>query len=98
MSVEICRMDFPKKIYGDLVMPAGEYDAVRVVLGEGKGKNWWCVMYPPLCIPAATSADAEQFFTKEQEDLLYHSEKYTVRFLLFDICSDIGRFIGQLFS
>lgn len=40
---------FPTKTYGDLTLPAGEYDAFRIVLGEGKGKNWWCVLYPPLC-------------------------------------------------
>lgn len=41
--------DFPRKQYEDIVFPAGKYDAVRVVIGEGKGKNWWCVMFPPLC-------------------------------------------------
>ena len=40
---------FPTKTYGDLTLPAGEYDAFRIILGEGKGKNWWCVLYPPLC-------------------------------------------------
>jgi len=43
------RFDFPTKAYGDLILPSGNYEAVRVVLGEGKGKNWWCVLYPPLC-------------------------------------------------
>lgn len=40
---------FPTKTYGDFTLPAGEYDAFRIILGEGKGKNWWCVLYPPLC-------------------------------------------------
>ena len=40
---------FPTKQYENITLPAGKYDAVRVVLGEGQGKNWWCVMYPPLC-------------------------------------------------
>lgn len=42
--------DFPDRTYGDAFYPAGEYEAFRVVLGEGKGHNWWCVMFPPLCI------------------------------------------------
>ncbi|WDV46019.1 stage II sporulation protein R [Clostridiaceae bacterium M8S5] len=46
-SLENCY--FPTKSYGDIVLPAGEYQAVRIVLGSGKGKNWWCVMFPPLC-------------------------------------------------
>lgn len=42
--------DFPDRVYGDTVYPAGTYDALCVELGEGKGHNWWCVLFPPLCI------------------------------------------------
>lgn len=45
----LCKAEFPTKAYGDWVLPAGEYDALRVVLGEGQGRNWWCVLFPPLC-------------------------------------------------
>jgi len=48
-SVELGDFNFPAKAYGDLVLPSGEYEAVRVVLGNGEGRNWWCVLYPPLC-------------------------------------------------
>lgn len=41
--------DFPTKAYGNLVLPAGNYEALRVVIGKGQGANWWCVMFPPLC-------------------------------------------------
>lgn len=44
------RFDFPDRKYGDLMLPAGEYEAVRLVLGSGKGQNWWCVLFPPLCM------------------------------------------------
>ncbi len=44
------RFKFPDKEYSGIVYPAGEYDAVRLILGEGGGENWWCVMYPPLCV------------------------------------------------
>ena len=44
------RYEFPDKTYGDVTYPAGQYDALRLVLGEGEGQNWWCVMFPPLCI------------------------------------------------
>lgn len=40
---------FPTRSYADLVVPAGEYDSLRIVLGSGKGRNWWCVLFPPLC-------------------------------------------------
>ncbi|MEL7566751.1 MAG: stage II sporulation protein R [Dehalobacterium sp.] len=48
-SVELGDFNFPTKAYGDLVLPSGQYEAVRVVLGNGEGRNWWCVLYPPLC-------------------------------------------------
>lgn len=48
-SCELTTSYFPQKTYGDLTFPPGDYLALRVVLGEGAGKNWWCVLYPPLC-------------------------------------------------
>ena len=42
--------DFPDRTYGDLTLPAGRYNALRVVLGEGRGQNWWCVLFPPICL------------------------------------------------
>ncbi|WP_258359342.1 stage II sporulation protein R [Moorella sulfitireducens] len=45
---------FPTRAYGEITLPAGYYEAVRVVIGEGKGENWWCVLFPPLCLVDAT--------------------------------------------
>ena len=49
VSAEYGVFDFPERIYRKQVVPAGEYTALRIRLGDAKGKNWWCVMYPPLC-------------------------------------------------
>ena len=49
-ELQIGTYDFPDREYGGRLYPAGKYQALRVILGEGKGKNWWCVMFPPLCI------------------------------------------------
>lgn len=49
VKVELGRFNFPIKSYGDLTLPAGNYEAVRVVIGQGQGANWWCVLFPPLC-------------------------------------------------
>lgn len=54
--VEIGDFDFPTRTYGDLVLPAGNYRAVRVILGRGAGANWWCVLFPPLCFVDAAGA------------------------------------------
>ncbi|MDK2968289.1 MULTISPECIES: stage II sporulation protein R [Lacrimispora] len=54
--MELAYNYFPTKIYGDMVFPCGTYEAVRVKIGEGKGHNWWCVLYPPLCFTDSTYA------------------------------------------
>ena len=58
--------DFPTKQYGDIILPAGEYEALKVEIGEAKGKNWWCVMFPPLCFVDATMKEVP----KEDKNLL----------------------------
>ncbi|HWP52048.1 MAG TPA: stage II sporulation protein R [Clostridia bacterium] len=60
VAVSVTDMYFDTRTYENgVTLPAGTYTALRVVIGEGKGKNWWCVMYPPLCIPVATQKQAE---------------------------------------
>lgn len=64
---EITRMYFETRVYDQYILPAGVYDAVRVTIGGGEGKNWWCVMYPPLCLPAARPATDEATQAKTGE-------------------------------
>lgn len=49
VNINVGNFEFPTKYYGDISLPAGYYDALRVEIGEAKGQNWWCVMFPPLC-------------------------------------------------
>ena len=53
VQVEVTEMWFETRSYEGFSLPAGDYDAVRIVIGKGEGKNWWCVMYPALCVPGA---------------------------------------------
>ena len=62
VSVETGVFAFPDRQYGDLFLPAGDYRAVRVVLGRGAGHNWWCVLYPSLCLNADTEAEQTVMF------------------------------------
>ena len=55
VTIEIGKFDFPTKSYGDISFPSGLYDALRVKIGESAGKNWWCVMFPPLCFVDTTT-------------------------------------------
>lgn len=77
VAVEMTRMYFTTRQYGDTTLPAGMYDAVRVTLGEGKGQNWWCVVYPPLCVGAATEG-ANALDSRQQA--FVSGDTYAVRF------------------
>jgi stage II sporulation protein R len=54
VEVYVGAFDFPVKSYGNMVFPSGKYQAVRVVIGKGEGKNWWCVLFPPLCLVSSS--------------------------------------------
>ncbi len=74
---------FPTKRYGDVTLPAGEYQALRIVIGEGNGKNWWCVLFPPLCfidathgvIPENTKEGLKEVLTEDEYDLITSADK-----------------------
>ena len=55
VNIYIGKYDFPTKTYGDISFPAGNYDCLRIEIGESNGQNWWCVMFPPLCFVDVTS-------------------------------------------
>lgn len=56
VTLEVTKDYFPTKAYGDMVFPCGTYDAVRITIGQGKGHNWWCVLYPSLCYTDSLNA------------------------------------------
>jgi stage II sporulation protein R len=72
VRVEMTNMYFSTRQYGNVTLPAGMYDALRVTIGSGKGHNWWCVLFPALCLPAAEAPS-------RLEDVLNQSEMQVVR-------------------
>lgn len=75
---------FPDRVYGDYSVPEGDYYCLRIVLGAGKGQNWWCVLYPPLCI---TPAAAEEYLDAAEMEILTGGKPYRFRFAIWDwIC------------
>lgn len=73
--IDFSRENFPVKRYGSVVLPQGEYEAYRVIIGEGQGQNWWCVMFPPLCFIDITKGELEQDKTEEvMKEYLTHEE------------------------
>ena len=59
VDMEIKKLDFPTKSYENITFPAGEYDAIHMTIGEGKGENFWCVMFPALCVGSVTEDNEE---------------------------------------
>ena len=79
--------DFPSKTYGKFTFPAGKYEALRVVIGEGAGHNWWCVMYPNMCfegsmyevVDESAGEELKKVLSKEEYRAVLEEENYEVR-------------------
>ena len=77
---------FETRTYEGITLPAGRYLAVCAVLGEGDGKNWWCVMFPPLCLPAVTATEEEYaLFDEENGIVLAAEDGYEIRFKIVEL-------------
>lgn len=68
ISIKLERDNFPEKEYGSIVLPQGNYEAFKIIIGNGNGKNWWCVMFPPLCFVDVTKGQVEEDKTKNELD------------------------------
>ncbi|MGN0516649.1 stage II sporulation protein R [Eubacterium sp.] len=84
---------FDVREYNDFTLPSGNYNTVKVVIGEGKGKNWWCIMYPAVCI-SACSDDFDKALTKEEKRLIT-SKKYIPKFKMLEIVNKIKNKINS---
>ena len=88
VNVQIGKADFPTKYYGDITLPAGTYDALKVQVGEAKGQNWWCVMFPPLCfvdvstgiVPDNSKQELKQSLDNEEYDLISKTDNNEISF------------------
>ena len=77
---------FDARSYEGVTLPAGRYQALKIVLGEGKGKNWWCVMFPPMCLPAVTAEeDACAVFSEDGAHVVRGEPEYEIRFKIVEI-------------
>lgn len=95
-SLERCW--FPTKEYDGFALPAGEYTALRVVIGAGEGENWWCVAFPPLCLGAASGtvdqAAAAGYFSEDQAALITEEDRgYVLKFKSMELLGEIEGFL-----
>lgn len=96
VTVSIRREYFTTRTYENVTLPAGKYLAFRIVIGEGKGHNWWCVMFPPMCLPAADKREKISTVLGSGEmHLVVKNPKYEVRFKIIEICEDVKNKIEE---
>ncbi len=102
IQVGIDYSEFPTKQYSNVILPSGEYKALRIIIGEGKGKNWWCVMFPPLCfvdeqkgiIDKDTDDKLREVLTEEEYELISQQtskqmNRVQIKFKIVEIIQNI---------
>lgn len=89
VKVELSKCDFPTKYYDTLSFPSGEYTALRIIIGNGNGHNWWCVMYPSLCFSDTICCDDSASLTLEEslskESFAIIANKCKLKFKIVDL-------------
>ena len=96
VTVLLGEEEYPTRVYESCAFPAGTYVSLRVCIGKAEGQNWWCCLFPPLCLTAATAeSDNEDAFiqvglTKDQYGIITETEKtkYKVRFKILEVIED----------
>ena len=92
VQVSLTEWEFPEREYDTFSLPAGVYNALRVVIGEGQGQNWWCVVFPELCMGATSEEFREMSsFSDSLNDTL--TGEYEIRFWLLDKLGQIENFL-----
>ena len=95
VSVSLSRERYPTRHYEGFALPAGEYDSLRVVLGAGEGHNWWCVVFPPLCLSAADAGRARAVMAPEDYALICEEEGYELRFRLLELWGELTELLDR---
>lgn len=73
-SVSLDTSTFPTKTYGDISFPAGKYEALKIIIGNGEGNNWWCVMFPPLCFTNSSAGIFDNISEEKLKENLSYNE------------------------
>lgn len=94
VHVELEETWFPTRTYEGFALPAGKYEALRIVIGEGNGKNWWCVVFPPLCLASSTETVTEEANKAGLDDqqvflILEDEEQYVIKFRAIEMWENL---------
>ncbi len=88
---------FPTRKYNQITLPAGVYEALRIIIGEAKGENWWCVMFPPMCLPAAQEKpEIEEILSPAETDIVENETNYIFKLKLLEIFMEVKKFFEDV--
>lgn len=90
-NVKISNEYFPVREYENFTLPSGRYMSLTVTLGSGEGHNWWCVMFPPLCLPAAEDKESvyDAVFSRDETEIIENKQKYKIKFKILEWTDEI---------
>lgn len=94
VTVSLGPEDYPLRRYGGFSLPAGRYESLRVVLGDGKGHNWWCVIFPTLCLDAAETGALREQLPGEDYALVTGESGFRLRFRLVELWGELRLALG----
>ena len=91
VKITVQKEYFKTRTYDNqITLPAGEYTAVKVVIGEGEGENWWCVMFPPMCLPAAKDeTEISDVLNSKEMTIVNNGKRYSFRFKFLEFCEEL---------
>ena len=94
VSVTLSEEYYPTRNYEKFSLPAGKYRSLRVILGEGEGHNWWCVVFPPLCVSAAEQEQAVESMSEDLKGLVTEEDGYVCKFRIIELWGELMELIG----
>lgn len=97
VKVTLTQEYYPTRDYGSFSLPAGRYESLRVILGEGEGHNWWCVVFPPLCLTAAESDSAVESLDGETRGIVTEEDGYRCKFRIVELWGEVCDFFDSVF-
>jgi stage II sporulation protein R len=95
VTVTLSEEYYPTRQYRNYSLPAGKYRSLRVVLGEGAGHNWWCVVFPPLCLSAAEEPAVKAALSDEDYGIVSGNENYALKFRLLELWGELMRTVNR---
>ena len=94
VKAELVPASFPTKDYDGFSLPGGDYTALRLTIGEGEGHNWWCVVFPPLCVSAAEQDRALDAMSGDVRGIISDDGGRVIRFRIVELWGELTRLIG----